>query len=185
MKNEKIISLPNKIIVLTWDEDYDIDTDDILKIDVSNIFGEAVTFPVILNRLGIILAEIDDALRRQNFDLEKVDAELNKERAKAYDRAFEELKITNKSPTVVQCENRAKDDSKVLEREQERRLVKMKLLDVQKDRDIINSLYWSAKSKDDKLNKLTEKLKPIDFEDNLVEGKINNVMIKCTEKLIK
>ena len=75
------------------------------------------------------------------------------------------------------------DDNLVLEKEQESKFVRLKLLDVQRDRDYINSLYWSAKSKDDKLNKLSEKLRPDDFNKEIIEGKLNGISIKSTNKL--
>ena len=179
------IEIGTKMYILKIDENYNqFDVDEILKIDYSNIMGEVLTFPVILNKLGILLAEIEDSLRRQNFDYEKTEAELKKERAKAFDRAFQNFKkggINN--PTVSQCEKSAMDDNLVLEKEQESKFVRLKLLDVQRDRDYINSLYWSAKSKDDKLNKLSEKLRPDDFNKEIIEGKLNGISIKSTNKL--
>jgi hypothetical protein len=49
---------------------------------------------------------------------------------------------------------------------------------VLKEADIIDSLYWSAKSKDKKLDTMSAKLKPEDFEKEILEGTINSVLIR-------
>jgi hypothetical protein len=44
------------IIPTTWD--YNFDPDVVLKIDYSNIFGEIITIPVLVNRIGLLVAEM-------------------------------------------------------------------------------------------------------------------------------
>jgi hypothetical protein len=46
-------------------------------------------------------------------------------------------------------------------------------------------LYWSAKSKDSKLDKLSDKLRPEEFERELVEDTINGIVIKFRDSVIK
>jgi len=58
-------------------------------------------------------------------------------------------------------------------------------LDIRRDRDYVNTLYWSAKSKDNKLDKMTDKLRPEEFQSEILDGTINGVVIKTSEKLIK
>ena len=56
---------------------------------------------------------------------------------------------------------------------------------IEKEYKYIDSLYWAVKSKDDKLNKITQHLIPKDFEEEIIEGVINGVMIKKAKALIK
>ena len=60
----------------------------------------------------------------------------------------------------------------------------LNLIKIQKNRDMINSWYWAIKSKDEKLNKISEKLRPEDFESDLLEEKINGVLMKSFKKTI-
>ena len=60
----------------------------------------------------------------------------------------------------------------------------MEVIRLQKQRDIINSLYWAVKSKDDKLNRLTDKIRPEEFEKEIVESEINGIIIRIQNKAI-
>lgn len=178
----KIIKIGNKTVILSWEEDNSFEVDNILRIDYSNLLGEILTFPLILNRLGIILSDIEYYLRLKTFDVDKAYSNVQKELAKAYDRAYKSLKMEGiPSPTGPQIEKKSKEDSEVLKLEEIHWNLKKELIEIQHDRDDINSLYWSAKSKDDKLNKITDKLSPKEFENEIIEGKINNVMIKISK----
>jgi hypothetical protein len=187
---QKVIHLENNVVVILQYSDFanEINVDDLMSIDSTNILGEVLTFPVILNRFGLILAEKEDDLRRTNFLYETKLDEVKNELAKAYGRAFSyfqsEAGGSVKNPTGAQCENRAKEDEIVLEKKKDADNIRNILLDVQKERDLMNSLYWSAKSKDEKLNKLTEKLSPRELESELIDGLINGVMIKKTKSLM-
>jgi len=174
------IPLENKIVVLkVTDFDGEIDVDDILKIDYSNILGEILTFPVLLNRLGLLLADAEDMVKHTKFDLEVYRAELKeryKKNLRKVDGSGGAAKM--KAPTNDEVEWSVLQDTG-------NNLKSKKLFKVEKYRDYLNSLYWSAKSKDDKLNKISEKLRPSEFEDEIMEGTINGIMIKCFDKLTK
>jgi len=58
------------------------------------------------------------------------------------------------------------------------------LINSQKTRDYINSVFWSAKDKSEKLNKLSLTIQQGDVDETLIEGKVNNITIKKTKKLI-
>jgi len=184
--NIKVVSIGNKMIKLIIKEfDTEINVEDILRIDYANILGEILTFPLILNRLGIFLADIEDYLRREEFELEKDKDDLDRKRAIAETSAFKELKKTINSPTKAQIENTVRLDKKHQKDEEKYRGKKLALLDIRRDRDYVNSLYWSAKSKDTKLDKMTDKLRPDEFQSEILDGMINGVLIKVTDKLIQ
>ena len=51
--------------------------------------------------------------------------------------------------------------------------------------DYINSIFWAVKDKSEKLNKLSLSIHPNDLPDSIIEGKVNDIMIKGTKKLIE
>jgi hypothetical protein len=66
-----------------------------------------------------------------------------------------------------------------------RYIVKKKnYLKVVKQQDYVDSLYWSAKSKDGKLDKLTDRLRPEEFNTEILTERINGVLIKKSKNLI-
>ena len=175
------IPLNDKIVILTLQEfDTDINTEEILQIDYSNILGEVLTFPVILNRIGILRAELENRLSDLEFDLKVYGAKLGemfrKNKSKTETDSGGNKKI--KAPTVQEIENSVLLDEGYQLRQKTYYRAK-------KEYQIFDSLYWAAKDKSSKLDKCSMGLKPEDFEHEILEGTINNVMIKVRDKLIK
>ena len=140
---KKVIKIKDKTYFLKFDDfDENVDVDSLLKIDYGNLLGELVTFPVVVNRFGTMLADAENSLA--------VDA-LNS--MLTLDKGYQQMK--------------------------------KQYFEKQKMRDYINSIFWSAKAKDDKLSKLSLTLQESDIADSVLEGRVNNVTIKRGEKLIK
>lgn len=185
-KNETI-QLKDKVIVLSYDDNLLklIDIDDILKIDYANIVGEVLTFTVILNRVGLLLSEADNCLDMCKFELQIEKDSFDKEKSILERRAYIELKKTMNAPTLSQINGEVLGYPEYESMADKLKNKQLELIKAQKDRNNINTLYWSAKSKDEKLNHISTLFKPVDFEKELVEGKINNIYIKSTDLLIK
>ncbi len=185
-KEELIIELPTKMVVLKSTEyENEIDVDSALKIDYANIMGEILTFPVFLNRIGVLLAEADNQLRDSTFNIDILKKELKNELLQAKKRARAQLKRRGiSSPTLEEIEVQASEDVEYQASEEEYNSEYLKYLKINKGRDQINVLYWSAKSKDEKLNKLSEKIRSEEFEKDILEGNVNGILIKCTKKLL-
>ena len=182
MDKEKLtINLKERVVTLQITEfDTDIDTDELTSIDYYNVLGEILTFPVIMNRIGNLKAEMDELVNKQKFLLDIKEAELQEYYRKKLVSKTKDSKGVEKikDPTESQFKNATKLD-KAFQNEKKR------LFQLQKEQQYIDSLYWSIKSKDDKLNKLSEKLRPEEFEKEIVEDTINGIMIKNRKKLIK
>ena len=175
------MSFNDKIVTLKVTEfDTDIDMDDILKIDYSNIIGEVLTFPVIVNRIGILRAELENRMQEEKFDLQVYGAKLSEMFRKNGSSAKTEEggSKTIKQPTVQQLENLVLLDEGY-------QLRQKKVFRVMKDYQFADSLYWAAKDKSKKLDYCSNGIKPQDFENEIISGSINGVMIKVHEKLIK
>ena len=160
-----------KLIFDNFDEDVDIDS--LLKIDYSNLIGELVTFPVILNRFGILLAEAESQVAETKLNMDVYEA-------KTKERLRIELAEQNngKAPTV-EALNNAVVSNKAYQ------AMKRKYIEVVKTRDYINSIFWAVKDKSEKLNKLSLSIQPGDLSDSVIEGRVNNVLVKKTKKVIE
>ena len=160
-----------KLIFDNFDEDVDIDS--LLKIDYSNLIGELVTFPVILNRFGILLAEAESKVAETKLNMDVYEA-------KTKERLRIELAEQNngKAPTV-EALNNAVVSNKAYQ------AMKRKYIEVVKTRDYINSIFWAVKDKSEKLNKLSLSIQPGDLSDSVIEGRVNNVLVKKTKKVIE
>lgn len=168
-----IIELKTRMAVLVIQPfDGDIDTESLLKIDYANIIGEILTFPVVFNKIANMRAEVANILAESKVDFEIFEAQLSEEHAKRLYASSE------KKPTGKDIDTAVLLDSRF-------GIKKKSFLRKQRDFDYLDSLYWSAQSKDTKLNRLSEKIRPEDFEKDLLEGTINGVMIKMKKKAIK
>lgn len=170
---KKVVKIKDQTYFLKFDEfDENIDVDSLLKIDYSNLIGELVTFPVIVNRFGTLLADAENEVAEAKLNLDVFEAK-TKERLR--------LKLTEdngKAPTVD-----ALNSALMLDKAYQQ--MKKKYFEAQKTRDYINSIFWSAKAKDDKLSKLSLSIQDTEIPDSALEGRVNNVLIKKGEKLIK
>ena len=175
------IPLKDRIIVLQiQDFDTDIDTYDLTSIDYHNILGEILTFSVVMNRIGNLQADMDEIVEELKFDIEIKEASLSEYYRKELTKKTTDSKGNDKikEPTIPEVKNAVLLD-KAFDN------LKRKLFRIQKEKKYIEALYWAIKSKDDKLNKLSEKLRPEEFEKEILEDTINDVIIKNKEKLIK
>lgn len=171
---KRLIQIGNKSYKLLFDDfDEDVDIDFLLKIDYSNLIGELTTFPVILNRFGILLAEAESQVAETKLNMDVYEA-------KTKEKLRVELAEQNngKSPTV-EALNNAVVSNKAYQ------AMKRKYIEVVKTRDYINSIFWAVKDKSEKLNKLSLSIQPGDLSDSVIEGKVNSVLIKRTKKTIE
>lgn len=171
---KRIIQIGGNTYKLIFDNfDDDVDIDSLLKIDYSNLIGELVTFPVILNRFGILLAEAELQVAENKLNMDVYEA-------KTKEKLRIELAEQNngKAPTV-EALNNAVVSNKAYQ------AMKRKYIEVVKTRDYINSIFWAVKDKSEKLNKLSLSIQPGDLSDSVIEGKVNNVLIKKTRKVIE
>lgn len=170
---QKVIQIGSETYKLHFDEfDDDVDIDELLKIDYSNLLGEIVTFPVIVNRFGMMLAEAESKLSETKLNMEILEA-------KTKERLRVELAEENggKNPTVEMLNNAFVKTAVY-------KSMRDKLIKDQKTRDYINSVFWAAKDKSDKINILF-KSSEITSETELSEKRINGVLVKKMGKLIK
>lgn len=170
-----VIELKTKMAVLILQPfDGDIDTEHLLQIDYFNLLGEILTFPVIYNRIAVMKAEMANILAHAKIDLEIFEANLYKEKK----TKLEALTTSSRGPSIKDVETEIAIDPRY-------KVKKGALADLQRNFDYLDALYWAAQSKDTKLRTLSERIKPEEFEKDILEGSINGVMIKTTRKSIQ
>lgn len=166
LKDGKYVHLGEKMAKITPTEwDYDFEVDKILKIDHSNIFGEIITIPVLVNRMGLLTAEMRNYCKKLKLYLEMEEAEKAKlfRNKKAAD--------SGKKPTVAEVEEAVILDPKV-------KNIKYTLIRAEEHLEKIESMYNAAKDKSFKLNNLSKNLTPQMFESELLDGIVNGVNVQ-------
>lgn len=168
----KTIKLGDQLYTLSYQEfDDEVDIDELLTIDYSNLIGEMVTFPIIVNRIGLLLADAESKLSETKLNRDVMEAKV-KERLRK-----ELLEKNGKAPTIDMVNDSMIQDAGY-------QAVYRKYIDAQKTRDYISSLFWSAKDKSSKLDKLSLTIQAGDVDEKLIEGTVNRVTIKKSKRLI-
>lgn len=174
------IHFRNKIVTLHFEElDSDIDIDDLVAIHYDNLIGEILTISALMNRVGWLKAEAQESVRVANMELQIYEAEA-KER---YRRNSKEVTTDYKGNQKVKYATKDEVDNSVLMDEGYQNKRK-RTIRIQKELDYIDSLYWAVKSKEGKINRIADHLKPEEYEQEIVEGVVNGIMIKAHKKLI-
>lgn len=156
-------NIGDRVIQFTIGEfEEEMDIDKLLKIDYSNILAEILTFPVIVNRFGLMAAEMDNIVQETKLNLAIFEA-------KTKEQIREELNEENgKRPTIAEVDDRFIQNKKYQ--------VKQKLYyKVIKEKEYIYSIYQSAKDKSYKLDKLSLSLRPDDLDEKTIQKQLNNV----------
>jgi len=186
MSETKVIQLKDKIIQLKEEEFIgEIDVEDLTKIHYYNLFGDMITFPSVLNRIGNLLIEADSCIEEFEHDLKANKVELNKKRALLEKEAWNYLKKSGiNSPTLQQISNEVLLNETHDPFEEEYRENQRLLIEIKRDRGHINNLYWACKMKGDILTKLSEKIRPEEFSGEIMDGVINGILIRTGKPLI-
>ena len=174
MKKAIKISIAGEPFVFKFNQfDEDVNLDKILQINPHRIPAEIITFPSILNRLGILLAEATNAVKEQELNLEVKTAQTKERLRIDLLKEKKENKYTNDDVNYF-MRTRLDSDAKL-------RVAKAKLLKAEKNKEILNSIYWAAKDKSDKLSSVFEKVKSDEVMLDRLTGEFNGVkIIKAT-----
>lgn len=160
-----IVHLGGKPVQLsTKDFDDEIDVDQLTSIDHSNLYGEAVTIPALMNKVGLLKADSERKLSEKKLELEVFEAELRQSIRKDATAKGDKLTEAGLNELV------SKDGGYQIK--------KKNMITAQYNLSIVDSIFWAVKSKDSKLNNLIKGVTPEELFDELVEGTVNNILIK-------
>jgi hypothetical protein len=160
------VHLAKKIAAITptsWE--YDFDPDEVLKINPFNIVGEVITIPVLVNRMGILVAEMKHYVKEQKIKMELKEAEVRKLFRQKFD----------KKPSIQETEDHLSLDPVI-------RNLRLAQLRHEEDLAKIESIHDAAQKKSFNIGVLSKNLIPKEFESEILEGSINGVMVKIRDK---
>lgn len=164
MGNMSLVTLPLKngkeLVFRFKGFDDEVEVEDLLKIDYSCLFYEMTTFPVLLNRMGLLLADCEHSVRMSEMTLKVFEKKLrNKVRI-----GFEE---DGKKWIKDMIDDAVDKDLSYVAK-------LTRHYDVIKQRDYVNSVFWSMKNKSELLVKLSMTIKQGDIETFLIEDSMRN-----------
>lgn len=152
------------------------DVDRIVRIDYNNLEAEIITTPLVMNSVGFILAECANEVRLAEL-------ELKKSKAKMAEDAREEIKNEKNGKPATNDEV-----TEYIRRQVKYDILNRKVSSAMKKNDIINSIYWSIKAKQEILQNVSKSLNFGDFQDSLINmtiREINYCDIKNVKPLIE
>lgn len=170
---KKVVNIAGKQYVLRIGEfDEDFDVEEFLKIDYSNLVGELVTFPIIENRIGIMLADAESKVNETKLNRDILEAKLKEKYALSLTDAN-----NGKRPTVDAI------NAAVLQDKGYQAIIRSKIA-AEKARDYANSLLWACKSKSQKIEKLSLTIQNQEISSEQLEGKVNGIVISKGKRVI-
>lgn len=170
MENSLIkIPIGDKIVVLKYNDwDTDVDLDAVTQIDYSNLYGEIVTISSLMNRVGLLRADVQNAYDEFKLEVSIFESQTRKRFIR------EALAMGNKKPSEQSLEDDLNMDTQVI-------AMRKRLNELQRDVNYIDAVYWAIQSKDKKLSVLMKGVTPEEFAEGIVEGVINTFYIKKLE----
>lgn len=176
MSKEMKFTIGDKVVFFRTEEFDDVDLDKLLSIDYNNLVAELVTFPVVVNRLGLLCADMDNEFQQSKLDLSITEAKLKQELREELTLSDEKGKV--KRPTIDEVDSAMLNSLKW-------KVKKKGLLNVQKEKEYMYSIYQSARDKSNKLDKLSMTLRTGDIDDKIIQQQLNNVYFKIKDGAIK
>lgn len=171
---KKVVNIAGKQYILRIGEfDEDFDVEEFLKIDYSNLVGELVTFPIIENRIGIMLADAESKVNETKLNRDILEAKLKEKYALSLTDAN-----NGKRPTVDAI------NAAVLQDKGYQAIIRSKIA-AEKARDYANSLLWACKSKSQKIEKLSLTIQNQEISSEQLEGKVNGIVINKVKRVIE
>lgn len=173
MNKKIVISVGDQLIKFSLKEfDEEINIDDVLKIDYSNLVGEVLTCAVVLNRFGILLSEVENKVKMSKLNLEIYIA-----------KKKEQLRLSNKKKdskgnlkdlTISELDDLITTDKVFI-------VKKQKIFDLEKQEKYVNSIYWSLKDKAEKLSKLSFDVNLDNIDEATIERSVSKFMISSVK----
>lgn len=151
----------------------DLDVDKILRIDYENLVAEILTFPVMVNKLGILCADMDNLYQQEKLDLSIYEA-------KAREKIRTKLGGEKDGKRVTLDEI---DTQMTLDKVWKSK--KLRMFRIYKEKEYVYSVWQSAKDKSSKLDKMSLTIKSGDINDKIIQGQLNNIGFKIRKGLIK
>lgn len=142
-----------------FEDEEEVDIDQLLKTDVANVSLEVITMPIILNRFGLMMADCNFNVNSAKLKYETYESRKAKEFRDEYYDTYKKSMSNEKVAEAV-----ATDPGYIALR----KVYFQKL----KEQEYMNSIYWALKSKNDKLDKISLDLRSGDIEEALITNRL-------------
>lgn len=177
-KKTLTLTFGEKVISFKFEEfDDNLDIDKLLKIDYENLVAEILTFPVVVNKLGLLAADMDNELQQAKLNLAIYEAKRKNELREELQQ-YDDNGKPKRAPGVDEVESAMQIEAKW-------KIMKKKIFKADKEKEYIYSVYSSAKDKSNKLDKLSLTVKTGDIDDKIIQKQLNNVYFKMKDGKIK
>lgn len=161
---DKIIELKDRTLKLSLEEDNELELSKLLKIDPFNLKEDISLFPFVCNQVNFLLVEANDILRKEEFKMDILKDNLEEYKARIFLPTKKELQDKGeKSPTLTLIDSQIILKSDYKDMKESIRFQKEVIADAVRNRDYLNSLYWSCKSKMELLISLSKNVNLNDF----------------------
>jgi len=162
---QTVVHLGGKMITLSQ-KDFEefLNVDDLLVIDASNIYGEKVTVPALLNQVGILKAQAERVHSEKKLEADIYEAEFRQSTRKSAVSSSEKM-------TENGLNEKVDSDQGIIRKRKD-------IIKAKENLDIVESLLWAVTAKNKKLDNLVKEVTPEEFYADLQEGIINNILIK-------
>lgn len=145
---EKIINLNGKDIKLNFEELDTLALEEILTIDYTKVEEEAAIFPFVVNQINFLLIEASDIVRKEEFQLECVQSNLDEYKANSFLKVKKDLQEKGeKNPTISLIESQITLQEGYKQLKEAIRCQKIKIAEATKNKELLNGLYWSVQNK--------------------------------------
>lgn len=177
-KNETTIFVNDMSILLTHSGlDDELNMDDLTRIDYGNLYGECVTVSALHNKIGILKAEAEAAYERKKLESDIYESNLRKRwRREATEGGKFNLIDENGEKEGIKLTEKSLDEAVLLDKGHQ--VNRKNVILYKENLNKLDSLFWSISSKDKKLNNIMKEVTPEEFQNEIIEGKINQIMIR-------
>jgi len=150
-----------------------IDVDDLLTIHDDNIVGELMTISVLLNKVGLLKSEAEQIAKRSKFQKEIYVSNFKKRLRSEASANANHFKIDGER---IKLSEKSLEEMLLLDKDYQKKMNMQ--IDSEKVLADLDVFYWSLSEKSKKVDTLSKKIVPEEFEASLVRGVVNTVNIK-------
>lgn len=179
---EMVINIGEESITLKHNDiDSHIDMDSLTTIDTSNIYGEAVTISAATNRIGLLRAKSQAVMNELKLEEKIYIGSFIANLRKQASLNFGKYNINVGSESVeIKLTEKGLDTS--FHTDEKWQNLKREYIKAEEAFNALDSLYWAIQDKSKKLNNLVSGTTPKEFLSEIIEEKINGILITKTKK---
>ncbi len=154
-------------VVLHLSELEEIDLNQVTSIDYNNLVGEYLTVANFFNSSANLRTQCQEELTRLKLEFEVW-----------WSRRYIEIKTESTTKlTIDEIEAKIKVS-------EDYKKQKLTISQMERNLSLLDNLYWAIKEKSGKLDKLFHTIAPEEFKKEILEGQVNNILIRIKKSTI-